>query len=217
MKPINTAILILLLTANSKSHLECGGNCLMCYLRRSKSSCAYCWKSIVSGGKCIDEESNSSENCLISHHGGCEVCPEGYSESYFHSGKCIKTDKKIDNCLHSFLKSCGKIRCSICKNGYPSKDGKRCISDGEEMPENCVWGKRDIYFQSDVKCFRCEDGYSVAPINHSQLGCVKAVIPGCMTLGMGNVCVLCDGWEGYAHNMRGCSKIYFKKEKEVLF
>lgn len=184
---------------------SCGNNCLYCYLYNSRPTCGFCFNSQLKDGKCISSELNSnSNNCIISSRHGCEVCPEPQAESSYQSGKCVDSSSKIDRCLVSFYNYEGKIACSICKDGYPSPKGDVCLGKtDEEMPENCEWAKRNVAFGGSPRCFKCKEGYVVGVDGAS---CVKSITEGCLQIGFSYICIMCDGWNGYTHDLFKCKK-----------
>lgn len=208
-------ILVLLLLAilmGVRGEEDCGENCLLCYRHGSRPACAYCWKTRLSDGECVEEPSGRATNrqcgeevCSVSRNSGCYICPGNEVETSYGSGKCVENRQKIEGCLMPFLDHEQKIRCSMCADGYPSTYGFECVDKEEgEMPPNCEWGKRNVHFGGQVSCFRCKEGYAVS---YEGDRCILSDVQGCMKFGIGNVCDMCDGWNGYFHNLSTCKSI----------
>lgn len=184
--------------------VDCGERCLLCYRHGNEAACAYCWESNLVDGRCVEETQELGKACSVSKNSGCYICPPNEVETSYGSGKCVKSDQKIDGCLMPFLDHQQKIRCSMCSDGYPSTYGFDCVNkDGGEMPENCQWGKRNVHFGGQVSCFRCKESYAVS---YEGVKCILNDVEGCMKFGLGNVCDMCDGWRGYFHDLATCRK-----------
>ena len=61
--------------------------------------------------------------------------------------------------------------------------------------KHCLWGK----FENAPKCYRCKDGYVLAPSFGMQTDCVRwqAQLTGCLYSDYMNICKSCNSYEGY--------------------
>ena len=170
----------------------CGVGCIQCFKGQECEAC-YLRESITTNFSCgrLDPP---SDPCRLNAGPNCVACKQGYAYDYT-TEKCLKT--VINNCYQAYIYE-GKSYCSVCVDGYPSKDQSSCIPrDQFNKPlANCLWGfiKRGGY-----GCFRCREGYTGFPVTDVGTNCIKTNIKGCLKLYSGerDRCAICDyenGW-----------------------
>lgn len=194
--------------------VKCSPGCGMCRKPDSGTTgkCVSCIESFLIENECHEEIDTTLSNCLLFvDQGKCAMCKPGYALN-FDDNLCfpINDPKAVTAYSYKHVWQSGEFYVSICEGGYPTTDGRDCVSFPQTMDMltqvptvKCLWADK-----AD-SCLRCDQNkVSVTYDQGETYNCSTEIMEGCLVKSDpdGN-CLLCDFWNGYYSNTPGtCAK-----------